>query len=279
MKVILVEPCGFCPGVSRALTRVENYLETHRDQPVYLSHPIVHNQAIGERLKARWPSLSDYGGQALKAGETIVFSAHGRDLDADLPGEGYEELDCLCPVLKKRFDSIEKHLATGLTPLYLGKPNHPESRATVSLIRRHRPGFSAVYSSVGDLVAAASARREPLLVAVQSTLMVDVAALEEALPAAVVIPPCRFSSDRWQKIQQLPEARTIVVVGSFESSNTCELRRAAARNEKARVFQIERLEQLRKLEKELVEPVAVASGTSTDAADVAAIVEYLKALS
>ena len=50
LKVILAQPRGFCAGVERAISIVEEAIRIY-GPPVFVRHEIVHNKRVVEELK------------------------------------------------------------------------------------------------------------------------------------------------------------------------------------------------------------------------------------
>ena len=52
MEILLANPRGFCAGVDRAITIVENALVLF-GKPIYVRHEVVHNRYVVDDLKSR----------------------------------------------------------------------------------------------------------------------------------------------------------------------------------------------------------------------------------
>ena len=50
MKILLANPRGFCAGVDRAISIVENALQKF-GAPIYVRHEVVHNRYVVESLR------------------------------------------------------------------------------------------------------------------------------------------------------------------------------------------------------------------------------------
>ena len=101
MKVLLVNPRGFCAGVDRAIEIVERALD-QLGAPIYVRHEVVHNRPVVEKLKAKGAIFLDDISQ-VPAGATVIFSAHGvsqavRQLAAD---RKFNLFDATCPLVTK----------------------------------------------------------------------------------------------------------------------------------------------------------------------------------
>ena len=74
MKVVVLEPHGFCAGVTAALRKAVAVASGAR--PVYCLHQLVHNEVVVADLRKRGftfvESIED-----VPEGATVLFSAHG----------------------------------------------------------------------------------------------------------------------------------------------------------------------------------------------------------
>ena len=86
MKLLLVNPRGFCAGVDRAIKIVEMALEKW-GAPVYVRHEIVHNKYVVDDLRAKGAvfveELDDCPDD-----RPVIFSAHG--VPKSVPAEAAE---------------------------------------------------------------------------------------------------------------------------------------------------------------------------------------------
>ncbi|STJ51077.1 LytB protein [Escherichia coli] len=56
MQILLANPRGFCAGVDRAISIVENALAIY-GAPIYVRHEVVHNRYVVDSLRERGLSL------------------------------------------------------------------------------------------------------------------------------------------------------------------------------------------------------------------------------
>src|SRR5262245_17325886 len=75
MEVLLANPRGFCAGVERAISIVEQALAVH-GAPIYVRHEVVHNKYVVEDLRAKGAVFVEALSE-VPAGSTVIFSAHG----------------------------------------------------------------------------------------------------------------------------------------------------------------------------------------------------------
>ena len=58
LKVILAQPRGFCAGVERAISIVEEAIRIY-GPPVFVRHEIVHNKRVVDELKNKGAILGN----------------------------------------------------------------------------------------------------------------------------------------------------------------------------------------------------------------------------
>ncbi len=76
MKIVLVNPRGFCAGVRMAIDVVDQVLELIPGETLYVYHEIVHNRHIVERFIDRGVRFVESLDE-VPEGSIVIFSAHG----------------------------------------------------------------------------------------------------------------------------------------------------------------------------------------------------------
>ena len=79
MTISVIEPHGFCAGVTAALKKALSLAATLRDNPstsLYCLHELVHNEIVVDELKKRGFSFVESLTE-VPDGATVLFSAHG----------------------------------------------------------------------------------------------------------------------------------------------------------------------------------------------------------
>ena len=75
MRLLFASPRGFCAGVARAVTIVDELLDLY-DEPVFIRHEIVHNKAVIRELRQR-DAIFVEKMEEIPEGSIAVLSAHG----------------------------------------------------------------------------------------------------------------------------------------------------------------------------------------------------------
>ncbi len=75
MQILLANPRGFCAGVDRAISIVENALAIY-GAPIYVRHEVVHNRYVVDSLRKRGAIFIEQISE-VPDGAILIFSAHG----------------------------------------------------------------------------------------------------------------------------------------------------------------------------------------------------------
>ncbi len=249
MDVLLANPRGFCAGVDRAIAIVEQALALY-GAPIYVRHEVVHNRFVVDDLKAKGAVFVE-DLDAVPAGSTVVFSAHGvpKRVRAEAEARGLRVFDATCPLVTKVHAEVEKMRAQGREIVMIGHAGHPEVEGTMGQC----DGGIQLVESVADVDRLAVRFPDTLAYVTQTTLSVDdaaaiVAALRERFPR-IVGPKkddiCYATQNRQDAVRfMVRQVDVVIVVGSPNSSNSNRLREVAA-NRGVPSYMVDRADQLR----------------------------------
>ena len=127
-QVIVAESAGFCFGVRRAVTAVEDLIAQGR-QHVYTLGPIIHNEQVVEELEQKGVfAVESPEALAGKPGATVVIRSHGigRAEEERLRALGVTVADATCPFVKKIHRIAQETAELGRTLVIVGDASHPE---------------------------------------------------------------------------------------------------------------------------------------------------------
>ncbi len=198
-KVLLAEPRGFCAGVETAIKALAWMVRVF-GPPVYCYHEIVHNRLVVDRFREQGVIFVD-DVNAVPAGAPLMLSAHGSApdvIEASRASNRYV-VNAVCPLVTKVHHEAKVRARKGFTILYVGHAGHDEAVGTLAVA----PESMQLVERDADLDAAASKVVDPTRVAVlaQTTL----------------------AQNEWASVVE----RTVVVIGSANSSNTIALAKVA----------------------------------------------------
>jgi 4-hydroxy-3-methylbut-2-enyl diphosphate reductase len=248
MDVVLANPRGFCAGVERAISIVEQALHQF-GAPIYVRHEVVHNKFVVDDLKRQGAIFVDELSDVPR-GCTVVFSAHGvsRAVRADAEARGLKVFDATCPLVTKVHFEVAKMREHGREIVMIGHSGHPEVEGTMG---QSDAGMYLV-ESIRDVERLRVRDPANLAYVTQTTLSIDdaaaiVSALRQRFPG-IVGPKtddiCYATQNRQDAVKLLaPQCDVVIVVGSPNSSNSNRLREVAAKHG-APAFMVDRAEEL-----------------------------------
>ena len=131
MQIYLAKTAGFCFGVDRAVSLVEQAIRDGK-RAVTLG-PIIHNRHVVERF-ARLGVREIASPDEAQPGETVILRAHGveKAMQEELAARSLEVIDATCPFVEKIHRIVQKAEREGRRCLIIGTPEHPEVRAIAS---------------------------------------------------------------------------------------------------------------------------------------------------
>lgn len=138
-EVFLAGATGMCKGVRRALDMVDRARASlPPDRRLLLLRPIIHNPTVNGWLGAEGVLTLDTDASqwwsALSPSDTVIIPAFGATTaeEARLREAGVGIVDTTCPSVRAVWERVEAHAGDGFTTVLHGRPDHPETRATLS---------------------------------------------------------------------------------------------------------------------------------------------------
>lgn len=226
MDVKILEPRGYCAGVSNAIRIALKAKQEHPNQDVYVLGMLVHNDQVVKSLLKEGVNTA-YKIEDIPTGSIIVFTAHGHDkkLDEIAKNRGLIIYDAVCPKVQSNINLMEKEIADGHQIIYIGLSNHPETIGAISI------SSDVILYDVKQGVDFSLVKDESPLVINQTTL--NVLELEDIQKdisthfpkARITNEICSSTRRRQQAITELKEDEVdlIIVVGDKKSSNSTRL--------------------------------------------------------
>ena len=236
MRLTLANPRGFCAGVDRAITVVEELLALV-DPPVYVRHAIVHNRAVVDGLRDRGAVFVDEIAD-IPYGAVAVISAHGvgPQVFEQAAARRLRLFDGTCPLVTKVQLEVARHAREGRRVVIIGHRGHVEVEGLVGHYRNRYGDGAVVVENAAEAQAVAVPRPDAVAYVTQTTLAADqtraiIDVLRRRFPA--IIEPhghtiCYATTSRQDAVRRLAAScGLIVVIGSPNSSNSQRLREVA----------------------------------------------------
>ena len=228
-EILLAQPRGFCAGVDRAITIVEQALQKF-GAPIYVRHEIVHNAYVVNDLRSKGAVFID-DLKDVPFGNTVIFSAHGVSpaIKQEAEERGLKIFDATCPLVTKVHVEVGKMRREGLHIIMIGHRGHPEVEGTMG----QAPDGIELVENIQDVELLPLPANSKVAYVTQTTLSVDetkeiVEALKKKFPE-ITQPKkqdiCYATQNRQDAVKFMaPQVDIVIVVGSPNSSNSNRLR-------------------------------------------------------
>lgn len=270
MKVISVNPRGYCHGVVTAMTMARNLAKESKD-PLYMLGYLVHNEHMTDELADLGIELIDSddrleGLDEIRDG-TVIFTAHGvspavRD---KVKNKGLMAVDTTCSDVQVTHDLIVDLVETGYDIVYVGRRGHPEAEGCLG----EAPDRVHLVEKPQD-VDRLELESSKVAVTTQTTLSIwdtadTIRAVRNKFPHVEIYNEiCRATQDRQEAvIEAAAEADVVIVVGSERSSNSNRLVDVARTVAEKPAYLVDTVDDLQDEWFQNVGSVAVTSGAST----------------
>ncbi|MGX5913397.1 4-hydroxy-3-methylbut-2-enyl diphosphate reductase [Aliidiomarina sp. Khilg15.8] len=235
MRILLANPRGFCAGVDRAITIVEQALAMF-SPPIYVRHEVVHNKYVVDGLRDRGAVFVEELHQ-VPDDSIVIFSAHGvsKAVRQAASDRGLKVFDATCPLVTKVHMEVTRASRRGHECVLIGHAGHPEVEGTMGQYLNDEGGIYLV-ESVADVGELQVKDADNLHYMSQTTLSVDdtadvIDALRARFPA--ISGPrkddiCYATQNRQDAVREMAdEVDVLLVVGARNSSNSNRLRELA----------------------------------------------------
>ena len=231
LKILLASPRGFCAGVDRAISIVNQALNKH-GKPVYVRHEIVHNKQVVEDLKSKGAIFVDELDEIEDLSRPVIFSAHGvpKKVPEEAKLKKIHYIDATCPLVSKVHRESEQYYKNGFDIILIGHKNHPEVVGTMGQLPE---GAVKLIESETDVENLKSDEfKKPVAYITQTTLSVDdtksiIEKLKLKFPdikEPIKEDICYATTNRQFAVKQMaPKCDMVLVIGSRNSSNSARL--------------------------------------------------------
>ncbi len=280
VNIKVAESAGFCFGVNRAVTAVENLL--NEGKKVATLGPLIHNPAFIKQLESRGALIIDEPEQ-LPDGYELVVRTHG------VTKTVYERIlklnrdfsDQTCPFVKKIQNIVNENSTPERPLLIAGDGFHPE----VMGFRSYAHGESFTFSSAEELLemlknGIISPEKEMFVVAQTTFSSIEFKKICEIVKkyctnAKIFDTICNATAKRQKEACNLSaQSDIMVVIGGKISSNTQKLKNVCEAN--CKTYLVESAGEVKNIDFTGCRNIGVTAGASTP---VCIIKEVLKSMS
>ncbi|MDH7480137.1 MAG: 4-hydroxy-3-methylbut-2-enyl diphosphate reductase, partial [Syntrophomonadaceae bacterium] len=233
-RIIRAPAAGFCSGVNRALRLAEEALSrTAGEERVYALGPLVHNQAVIQRLESKGlktvESLNEIPPSEDKVRLVIRSHGAGPEILAEALRRGYEVIDGTCPLVKRVQRLVEQLRQEGYKIVILGESEHPE----VVGIKAWSGEEALVVRDADEAEAVRDFKRLGLVAQTTQPLekyqQVGSLLIKKAGELRAFNTVCSASRERQAAARELAnQVDLMIVVGSRFSANTAQLVRVCS---------------------------------------------------
>lgn len=283
MEIHLIEPIGFCFGVTRALKLLSS---VKKDGKVNLLGMIVHNEEVLSSLKKENINIIDERKVDLKEAltslnddETVVFSAHGHPSEFEYiaRSKNLTQIDATCPLVALNLTLGQKYALEGL--IYIGDKSHLEA---ASFLSNCPASFFFDITSFSFIKTPTIPIRHVICQTTLSTLEVKEAFeyIKKTYPEARLEKSvCNATKSRQEAILKLEDGYdAIIIIGSSYSSNSRKLY-SLAKKKCQNSFLVLNKDELSKIPSlNEYKKIALGSGTSTSLRTIDECLDYLSSL-
>ena len=222
MKIIRADPCGFCPGVKRALALAEQAMAG--GTKVYTLGPLVHNEYVMTKLGSRGVEAIDRLDDIDPA--ALVIRAHGVSPATLTKAEalGFTIYDATCPRVRKVQQLATSLSAAAKTIILVGESEHPEVKGIVA--HAQGPGKIIVVRNDKQIADLPELPQAVELLAQTTQTPANIQSVADALQNREVSVNmhdtiCLATSQRQAAARELARCVDVmIVVGSNRSANT-----------------------------------------------------------
>ncbi len=270
MEIKVAKTAGFCFGVSRAVSIVEELLE--KGEKVCTLGAIIHNPQKVQELTEKGVRIVS-SPEEVQQGEILVIRSHGvpAKVQNRINELSISYQDATCPFVRKIHKIVSSHSGEGEIILIAGDKDHPEVEGIVG----HCSGEYHTFLNSEELSALLKENqylcKKPVCVVVQTTFhktewKKSLKILQKVCTNAKIFDTiCSATSDRQSEAQILAsESDLMFVIGGRHSSNTNKLFQIC-REQCEKTFLIETAQELPLQAVKTAGRIGITAGASTPA--------------
>lgn len=280
LQIYLINPRGFCAGVTRAIEVVEKALQKF-GAPLYIRNEIVHNKIVVDYFKNKGVIFVKDINEIPKGANT-VFSAHGTALSVEEQAKenNLNYIDATCPLVTNVHKLGMQFYQNGYQIVLVGHKGHPEIEGTMGRI----PANITLVCTVQDAQNITLDNTKPIAYITQTTLSLDdtadiVNVLKQRFPNIQGLATkniCYATQNRQNAIKEIiNQVDALIVLGSKNSSNSNRLKEIGTKNNKL-AFLIDTANEIPYNQLTKVKSVAISAGASAPESAVQQVIASLQ---
>ncbi len=261
MKIIIADHAGFCFGVRRAVSIVEQSIGKY--QSLSTLGPIIHNPQVVEDFKQKGvlPLEADQVNT-----EAVIIRSHGcaKKIKDALQEKGVKIIDATCPYVGKIHKIVSLAHEQGKRIVIVGEAHHPE----VIGINGYCDDSATIINSLEEAKKLEKSEKTLCLVAQTTTNLQKWKIIVEFLLKSgynieVHDTICSATEERQTEAAALAkQCDAMVVIGGSQSSNTKKLYEIC-KAEQNRTYVIESSKELEKININKFNIIGISAGAST----------------
>lgn len=281
MEITVAKYAGFCFGVERAVSTVEEMIKNKDEKKIYTVGTLIHNPEITEKFKSRGVIAleEDDIDKILDSDENniaFVIRAHGvkKEIEEKIKSAKKERnislVDCTCPFVSKIHKIMDENTTEDTFTFLFGSTSHPEVIGIASHIKGERFIFDT-YDELSDFFKSDKAKNIPekmTLLASQTTQnLSEYKKCQEFIKKVctntlIFDTICSVTENRQREVEKISKTSdAVLVIGGKNSSNTKKLYDISKKNNDMTFF-VERFCDIPKNITQMSK-VGIAAGAST----------------
>ncbi|MFO7881694.1 MAG: 4-hydroxy-3-methylbut-2-enyl diphosphate reductase [Kosmotogaceae bacterium] len=278
MKVISGKEIGFCYGVEKAISKVEELLS--EGKKLAIEGELIHNDEVISNLEKRGLKKLDEVSPEKREEYHALIRTHGisPDIEKTIRERFANVVDLTCPIVYNVFRLAEKLEKQGNCIIIFGKKEHAETKALKGRLEKYiiiEPNWNS--DSIKKKILEKDCKKYSLIS--QTTMDLDqFESLSEELRKFVEVDVhntiCSVTINREKEARYLAKkCDCVIVVGGEKSSNTKKLVELVRRNG-TKAYHISCPNKLPPLATS--ETIGIISGTSTPAEQIQRLLDNIK---
>lgn len=281
MEITVAKYAGFCFGVERAVSTVEEMIKNKDEKKIYTVGTLIHNPEITEKFKSRGVVALEEDDidkilESVENNIAFVIRAHGvkKEIEEKIKSAKKERnislVDCTCPFVSKIHKIMDENTTEDTFTFLFGSTSHPEVIGIASHIKGERFIFDT-YDELSDFFKSDKAKNIPekmTILASQTTQnLSEYKKCQEFIKKVctntlIFDTICSVTENRQREVEKISKTSdAVLVIGGKNSSNTKKLYDISKKNNDMTFF-VERFCDIPKNITQMSK-VGIAAGAST----------------